>query len=191
VRFGVQCCLRRPGRGEMIVTGNAPAAMVDCATVAKDCVARSMAIIEERLGLERRSEEAGLRLIPPLCDLHVHVDNAWEPASNRHYSSAFLVAMVSLMLRRRPVEDVGIIGHIVPDGLLFELSVPGGGEAWTDEGVASCFLQGFRRLIISDDTVRGPVSCICRCLSSLMIASLRATHCSLTLAGALRKAEAI
>jgi hypothetical protein len=151
-RYGVQCCLRRPGRGDVILTGNVTHVMRDAATVAKDFVARSAQAIGERLGLGTAA--ASLQLLTPKQDLHLHMDYGWAAMSSQQYTSVFVVAMTSMMLQRRPSEDVAIIGHIAPGGTLFALSAyDSETEAWGTPDLADCFCQGFRQMVISGRTV--------------------------------------
>jgi hypothetical protein len=151
-RYGVQCCLRRPGRGDVILTGNATPVMRDAAAIAKDFVARSAQAIGERLGLGTAA--ASLQLLTPKQDLHLHMDYGWAALSSQQYTSVFVVAMISMMLSRRPREDVAIIGHIAPCGSLFALSPPDSETgAWEPRDLAECFNQGFRQVVISSRTV--------------------------------------
>ena len=150
-RVVVQCCFVTPpsnsGSG-VIMTGRITNPLTECIDMA-------MAFIYDNGGAVAKIVNGGeqdktrLKLVKKgLRDLHVHVvDYGWEPVSKSEYMGAVVMAMISLLVGRRPYPDVAVLGEVNPCGLLivthelenFERSTL---ELWWGGGI--------RHLVIAD-----------------------------------------
>jgi hypothetical protein len=63
-----------------------------------------------------------------------------------HYKAPIAVAVLSLLLQRRPRADTGVLGDLTCEGLLGPI------DDWSVEWVDACVAQGLRRMVVSDVT---------------------------------------
>jgi hypothetical protein len=82
-RFRVQCCYRRPGNGQVIITGNVFKArckpMRDTVQWARTYVHQSLAVVAEQLGV---ADPSSVVLGDRHTDVHVHLDYTWYLTQN-------------------------------------------------------------------------------------------------------------
>ena len=147
--FEVQCCWSGPGKGgDVIVTGVVTELMKGYVTVARDMIMIHEERITRDLGLRVRLNINGepISLLRKTGqDLHVHIV-AWSNIKHSGYIAAIVVAMVSLMSKRRLPEDLGAEGDLNCSGNLSPI------RKWTPSQVAQCKRQGLRRMVVSVKT---------------------------------------
>jgi hypothetical protein len=150
--FEVQCCRVRTGV-DLLITGslNPSTNLRECVLAAQGFVLSWAPVLDATVGhLASPRASRPLQLIGQgtASRLHVHLVCAHIEVKHELYTAAMAVSMVSLMLRRRAPEDMGVLGELTADG---DLGLPL--EAFTEEIVQACVKQGIRRLVLSSRAV--------------------------------------
>lgn len=148
--YEVQCCYVSPGKQQLIKTGNLSRASIEAMELVRARVVADTPRIAELLGLAK----AGLRLVKPRLDLHVHVSHTWSPIDASYQMAAMYVAMVALMTGRRSRADTLVFGNVDERGALV-----GESWGWTESMVRFTAYCGYRRLVVGrgvglDDAAR-------------------------------------
>lgn len=126
----VQACLRKPGSGQVLLTGHPQPpgpkvrAAVHEARVWLGLVERSVAAL---LGRGDTAELRGGGAMPGADqDLHVHLGGGWDGEDTSLLGGAIAVALVSLRLRCWPRADVAVLGAFSAAGKYLYLYSPWG-----------------------------------------------------------------
>ena len=155
--FEVQCCWTGPGMGgDVMITGIVTQLMKECVAVARDMILIHEERIIRDLGLhvrrKRRQDDedgsaaSGITLFDKTGqDLHVHI-LSWSDTPHTSYIASMVLAMVSLMSKRRLPEDLGAEGDLDCSGILNPI------YKWTTAQVEECKRQGLRRMVVSVKT---------------------------------------
>lgn len=142
IPFEVQCCLVKPGRQEMVVSSRFGLTdeLRECLGIARQFMWESHDEIVAKLGLE--TEAVGPRgLRKAKHDLHVYLLNKSGDIRHTSYMAAMVVAMVSLLIGRRPVQGMAVMGEVAFSG---ELNPS---HPWDVEEVLKCREQGIRTVL--------------------------------------------
>ena len=138
-----QCCWVRPGSRGLLVTGAIGEITKASATGAYDLVLSHIDAVRRAVGMGTAEP---LDLIKAGTDIHLHIlFGPMEGDGHALCKAAMVVAMISLLAKRRTREDTAIIGDVTCIGAL-GIIVDGG---WTVSMVQDCFNQGIRRMVIS------------------------------------------
>ena len=92
----------------------------------------------------KRPEE--LRLKRPTLMLHLHLETTYQPLAGPYYMGAVFIALVSLVVGRRPRTDTAIFGEVSVTGNF------GSGSEWTEEEIGWCRTLGIRRAVLGGQT---------------------------------------
>ena len=141
--FEVQCCRIRPGERGLLMTGNLSEVSQSAIRNIKDLVEASTPAIANCLGLCAD----GLGLMKAGHDLHVHVMNRYKPIEPSYQMGAIYVALVSLMIGRRPRIDTTVFGDV---GNCFGTF----SSVWVlkKENIMDCQRVNYRRAIVGEGT---------------------------------------
>ena len=139
----VQCCWTSPGRRELIMTGNLSQVSRNAIYSMKDLVQASIVTIMDELGLPSQ----GLSLVKSGHDLHVHIEHGYQSVKPSYQMGAIVISLVSLLIGRRPREDVILFGDVGNSAGQYSSN-------WTiDLGfVADCARWGYREAFVGDGT---------------------------------------
>jgi hypothetical protein len=108
----VQCCCVPPGSTGLIVTGlEGEALLSECLRLVRYVDAHVPTLYEYYKGRKPRSR----RLKP---DLHLHLHGPADPVAHRGYLGTAFVALVALVLKRRPRWDTVVQAEVDDRGLL-------------------------------------------------------------------------
>jgi hypothetical protein len=130
--------------GGLIITGCVNEEMREVVKQTVDLVGSMYGPLGEAFGREGKR----LSLTKAGHDLHVHVTNL-QAGQRRYlsYMAAVAVALVGLLVGRRPSDDqVGVLGEVTPDWVLLWEA----GLQWGSADVADCRAQGIRRLVVPE-----------------------------------------
>lgn len=147
--FVVEVCQRRPGRGQVIITGHTPGPKMRVNVLeARAWAIQRCADIAAVLGCTGCSKSSlASRLHDRQSDLHVHFQGGWNQMDFSLYGGAMGVAMVSLMTQRLPRTDVAVVGALTVRGQLLPSPV------LKQQEVEWMQLQGFRALVAPGDGI--------------------------------------
>ena len=144
--FEVQCCWTQPGNRELIMTGNLSTVSGDAINNMKDRVCESIPSIANRLAVS--SED--LVLMKRGHDLHVHIEHSFHPIKPSYQMGAIYVALVSLMIGRRPRKDTVVFGDVGNRTGVFS-------SPWKlGDTVHHCVGLGYRRAVVGKSSMMTP-----------------------------------
>lgn len=149
----MECCLiKRGSRGETLLTSALNSVLRESALAMECFVIAKTPIILSALGLSERQERGTSRgerrLVKAHQCLHLEVP-AWRRESEvKHtaYQAPMAVALISLLIGRRPREGVTALGDVTAEG---ELSPPR--RPFTSTEVRECHEGGIRKLVVASE----------------------------------------
>lgn len=149
VAFEAQCSWVRPGNCKLIATGGIGDVLKRCADVTYIIVRSLACSINKRL---TELSYPPVDLIKTGYDIHMHlVCQSSKEVSHGLYKAAMAMSLLSLMMRRRPRQGVGIVGDVMPSGRISMYS-----SDWTLVTVDRCEFFRVRRIIIPKEVELSP-----------------------------------
>ena len=138
----VQCCWTTPGSYEVIITGNRTAVTEEGIFLVRDLVRREVNDIAAALSLEAKD----IKAVRPHADLHFHCVKEGKAVQPLYQLAAIYVALVSLLIGRRPRSDTVVFGDVSNLGYLSSI------WSWDEERVEFCQRKGIRRVVVGEGT---------------------------------------
>ena len=143
----VQCCLVKPGGGQLVMTGPTNSVLEESLRQMKHFVWDHRIKIMKQLVRMGDLEASCWRLSKMGHNLHVHIRADHDAISNTDYGAAMLISLLSLAIGRRPAADIGVIGQVAFEGTLSPPDVD-----WHVGLVRMCKEQGVRRIVVGTGT---------------------------------------
>ena len=140
--FEFQCCYTGPGEAKTIITGKASQVVDECILFVKTIINNDLEAIAARCDVSVDK----LRVMRPHMDLHVHCEKDSQEIGSGYAMAAIYIAMVSLLLQRRPREDTVILAEMNSYGHMFSKWV------WTLDEMNHCAQNGVRRVVLGEGT---------------------------------------
>lgn len=144
----VQACVREPGSGQVLLTGQHPGIGPKVRTALREArawLAVTEPAVAAALGQEDAAERLrGVMLPGPNQDLHVHLGGGWDGVDTTLVGGAIAVALVSLRLRCWPRADVAVLGAFNMIGRLLP------SEKLVPQHIADLHAQGLKALVVTD-----------------------------------------
>jgi hypothetical protein len=142
-----QVCSVGPGSRDYFRTGAMSATTRQSVTLLMDLVLEHARPLDRLFGVPAQGGLTSAHLFTrPYQDLHVHIVNWWKPFEPAYQQAALYVALVSLVMKRRPRPDTAILGDVNNIG---DLS-----STWdySERAILECHRRGFRRLVLGEGT---------------------------------------
>jgi hypothetical protein len=146
-----QVCSVGPGRRELFLTGAMSATTRQSVGLLMNLVMEHARPLDRLFGVPAQKGPISAHLFArPYQDLHVHIVNWWLPFEPAYQQAALYVALVSLVMRRRPRPDTAILGDVN--------NIGGLSSTWdySEAAVLFCHHRGIRRLVLAEGTVLTP-----------------------------------
>lgn len=137
-----QCCHVRPGTGKVLVTylGETSSILEECVMKVRNMMQFLSVAMARALELGDEGKLASLH--KPGSDLHAHVMGSGVQILHTSYMAAMVLSMVSLLVGRRPANDLGAVGEVQDKGMIDATF------HWTAKEVWACYRQGLRRMVV-------------------------------------------
>ena len=149
--YQIQSCWVSPGGNDIIMTGALSQASREGIMWCKSFAETFWSSILEAFGLPPppSSSSSFGPFYKPEFDLHVHVAHSWHPLPAAYQMGAIFMSLVSLMVGRRAMPHVAVLGDLSNLGELI--------SDWevTEEMIHFCRLRGIHTLVVGHGTTIG------------------------------------